>query len=98
MNLHSILEHIAHKLPVQGPIKDFIHHNTLHAFQHLNFHEALKQAGEFYGAKSYMPAEFYTGVPAEASAHAGEDLRSQCKAQLGEDWDLTIQPILIRLT
>ncbi len=55
---HSI-DHIAHWLPTQGPIKDFIHHNTLHAFQHLPFHEALSVAGKLFGARSYLPLDDY---------------------------------------
>ncbi len=53
------LEHIRHSLPAQGPIKDFVHHNTLHAFQHLPFAKAVEEAAVFYGAHSYMPLSFY---------------------------------------
>ncbi|WP_347987482.1 DUF2309 domain-containing protein [Methylomonas sp. AM2-LC] len=58
-NLDSCIEHLAHWLPTQGPIKDFIHHNTLHAFQHLSFHEALSVAGKLFGACSYLPLDDY---------------------------------------
>ena len=58
-DLDHSLDHIAHWLPTQGPIKDFIHHNTLHAFQHLTFHEALSAAGKLFGARSYLPLDDY---------------------------------------
>jgi hypothetical protein len=57
--LDESIEHIAHWLPTQGPIKDFIHHNTLHALQHLPFHEGVAVAAKMYGARSYLPLEDY---------------------------------------
>lgn len=52
--LEHALEHGAHYLPTQGPIETFIHHNTLHAFEHLSFHDALALAPKVTGAKSYL--------------------------------------------
>ena len=54
-NLDSSLRNIAHWLPAQGPIKDFIHHNTLHAVQHHPFHEGIAIAAKIFGARSYLP-------------------------------------------
>lgn len=60
-NLKEILQEIRHYLPSQGPIKDFIHHNTLHMFQEhdLTFHEAIRQASRLYGAREYLPISEY---------------------------------------
>ena len=58
-DIDACLNHLAHWLPTQGPIKDFIHHNTLHAFQHLPFHEAISVAGKLFGARSYLPIADY---------------------------------------
>ena len=61
-DLDASLEHIAHWLPAQGPIKDFIHHNTLHAVQHHPFHEGIAIAAKVFGARSYLPLEDYQGM------------------------------------
>jgi uncharacterized protein YbcC (UPF0753/DUF2309 family) len=58
-DLDASLDHLAHWLPSQGPIKDFIHHNTLHAFQHLPFHDGISVASKLFGARSYLPMADY---------------------------------------
>ncbi|WP_150048382.1 YbcC family protein [Methylomonas rhizoryzae] len=58
-DLDAAIEHIAHWLPTQGPIKDFIHHNTLHAVQHLPFHNGVAVAAKVFGAFSYLPLQDY---------------------------------------
>jgi hypothetical protein len=44
--LTRVIDQLAHLLPAQGPISIFIHHNTLHAFEHLPFEEAVERAAE----------------------------------------------------
>jgi uncharacterized protein YbcC (UPF0753/DUF2309 family) len=61
-NLDASIDHLTHWLPIQGPIKDFVHHNILHAFQHLSFHEALSVAGKLFGARSYLPMDDYQAL------------------------------------
>ena len=58
-DLEKTINHIAHWLPSQGPIKDFIHHNTLHAVQNLTFHDGVALAGKLFGARSYLPMADY---------------------------------------
>lgn len=58
-DLDGMLERVAHWLPTQGPLKDFIHHNTLHGFQHLHFDAAVGAAARLYGASVAMPGSFY---------------------------------------
>ena len=48
---HHVLHEIKHYLPAQAPLKDFVHHNTLHAYQHLNFTEGTQKAATIFGYK-----------------------------------------------
>lgn len=57
--LRGAVEHAAHLLPAQGPIGVFVHHNTLHAFEHLPFEEAVVQAWQLFGAEPYMSEAAY---------------------------------------
>lgn len=52
-----VLHELKHYLPAQNPLKDFVHHNTLHAFQSAPFHEALQQANQVFGYKTYLPLD-----------------------------------------
>lgn len=58
-SLEAVIEHAAHLLPAQGPIAVFIHHNTLHAFEHLPFHEGVKKGGQIFGCHPYQSEDFY---------------------------------------
>ena len=51
---HHVLHHLKHYLPAQNPLKDFVHHNTLHAFQDKDFFEALHESSEIFGYKTYL--------------------------------------------
>lgn len=51
---HEVLHNLTHYLPAQNPLKDFVHHNTLHAFQNKKFHEALLEASTIFGYKTYL--------------------------------------------
>lgn len=59
---HEVLHRLKHFLPAQAPLKDFIHHNTLHAFQNISFQEALKQATEIFGYKTSLTIDEYRGL------------------------------------
>ncbi|HSX07078.1 MAG TPA: DUF2309 domain-containing protein [Candidatus Saccharimonadia bacterium] len=44
-----LLSMLKHYLPTQGPLKDFVHHNTLHAFQDMKFYDAIFKASAIFG-------------------------------------------------
>lgn len=64
---HEILEKLRHFLPEQLPLKDFIHHNTLHAFQHEQFHNATRKASEIFGYKVSLSLDNYRKLFEEGS-------------------------------
>ncbi|MDI1355145.1 MAG: DUF2309 domain-containing protein [bacterium] len=53
-NEHDVLHELKHYLPAQSPLKDFIHHNTLHAFQHQKFFTALRNSSKIFGYKTSL--------------------------------------------
>jgi uncharacterized protein len=53
------LHQLKHFLPDQAPLKDFISHNTLQAFQHLNFYEALLQSSTVFGYNTFLSIQEY---------------------------------------
>ena len=59
---HEVLHELKHFLPAQAPLKDFIHHNTLHAFQDLKFYDGIRKAKEILGYKVSLALEEYRSL------------------------------------
>lgn len=79
-DLQHAIEHAAHLLPSQGPIEVFVHHNTLHAFEHLPFDQALRQGFEQYQSECFLPEEQY-----RRELKRGRILREDLTAALRDD-------------
>lgn len=60
-SIREIIEEISHFLPSQGPIKTFVHHNTLHYFEDQEFFDAIDAAADIYGAATSLPESVYQG-------------------------------------
>ncbi|MDX1980327.1 MAG: DUF2309 domain-containing protein [Bryobacteraceae bacterium] len=71
-SLAQIITHLAHLLPAQGPIGVFVHHNTLHAFQHLPFERAVVEAARIYGTEPYMREDTYRAELRRGRIHSDD--------------------------
>jgi uncharacterized protein YbcC (UPF0753/DUF2309 family) len=54
-----VLHELKHFLPSQQALKDFIHHNSLHAFQHMKFYDAIFKASKIFGFQVHLQLEEY---------------------------------------
>lgn len=63
----NALHKLSHYLPAQNPLKDFVHHNTLHAFQDKPFFEALQEASELFGYKTFLSLQDFKKLYVEGT-------------------------------
>ncbi|HLJ49193.1 MAG TPA: DUF2309 domain-containing protein [Bryobacteraceae bacterium] len=89
--LQHALDRAAHLLPLQGPIGVFIHHNTLHAFEHLPFEQAIVEAAHLFGAEPYMAEAAY-----RTELSCGRIHQEDIDAVLNSEPDATVFPRLSR--
>jgi uncharacterized protein len=78
--IREMITHAARLLPAQGPIEVFVHHNTLHALEHLPFHAAVRQAWKIYGAEPYLSESRFRDL-----LSAGRITRDDLDAVLADD-------------
>jgi len=65
------IHHLKHYLPAQAPLKDFVHHNTLHAFQDLPFFEGIRKASANFGFKVTLQLSEYRKMYKEQKINDG---------------------------
>jgi uncharacterized protein len=85
--LRHLLDHAAQLLPTQGPIGVFVHHNTLHAFQHLPFDQAVVEAAQIYGRQPYL-----TEAAFRAELKRGRILTADVEAVLEQEMASDLLP------
>jgi uncharacterized protein len=54
-----VLHELKHFLPSQQALRDFIHHNSLHAFQHMKFYDAIFKASKIFGFQVHLQLAEY---------------------------------------
>jgi len=54
-----VLHELKHSLPSQQALKDFIHHNSLHAFQHMKFYDGIFKAATIFGFQVHLQLSEY---------------------------------------
>jgi len=67
---HDVLHALKHFLPAQSPLKDFIHHNTLHSFQDIKFYDAIRKASAIFGYKVSLTLTEYRDLYAAKKIRA----------------------------
>lgn len=93
LDFQTLLADIRSRLPLQNPLHSFVHNNILQAFEHLDFHEALKKASVLYRANTYWPVERYK--QAYANKNISEvDITQALQHYDGYDHELSFLPIL----
>lgn len=58
-NEEHVIHELKHFLPSQQALKDFIHHNSLHAFQHIKFYDAIFKASKIFGFQVHLQLTEY---------------------------------------
>ena len=61
-NEAHVIHELKHFLPAQQALKDFIHHNSLHAFQHIKFYDAIFKASKIFGFQVHLQLPEYRAM------------------------------------
>jgi uncharacterized protein len=106
---HKVLHDLRHYLPSQTPLKDFIHHNSLHAFQHQKFYDGIFKASKIFGYKVTLQLSEYRNMFKSGRIRAdildkiivdkkGNSVANVWKERLlSKDYDCSIRPLVGQL-
>ncbi|HSX28435.1 MAG TPA: DUF2309 domain-containing protein [Candidatus Saccharimonadales bacterium] len=104
-----VLHVLKHYLPTQGPLKDFVHHNTLHAFQDMKFYDAIFKASAIFGYQTTLSLTEYRDLYAigritpEVLASVIKDRKGSKDFEewhtkaLSQEYDWTLEPRIGKL-
>lgn len=92
-DFQKLLSGIRAKLPIQNPLHSFVHNNILQTFENLDFHEALRDAGELYRARTYWSLEKYKKKFAEKKI-SEVAIMEALDHYVGYDHELPFLPLL----
>src|SRR5688500_15249135 len=81
--IERVLSTAREVLPDQGPIGVFIHHNTLHAYQHLPFQQGVQAGAEALGASPYLSLRAFRSA-LRSGRIVDIDLRDVIERALGQ--------------
>ncbi|MES2526154.1 MAG: putative inorganic carbon transporter subunit DabA [Bdellovibrionota bacterium] len=92
-DFNKLLTGIRARLPIQNPLHSFVHNNILQMFENLDFHDAVKEAGELYRAKTYWPVEKYKECFAKKKI-SEVDIMEALNHYMGYNHELPFLPLL----
>jgi uncharacterized protein YbcC (UPF0753/DUF2309 family) len=78
-----VLHELKHFLPSQQALKDFIHHNSLHAFQHMKFYDAIFKASKIFGFQAHLQLPEYREM--YKTGRIRQDILRKCIAAKKQD-------------
>src|SRR5690348_1231923 len=58
-NVQELLEEISHILPEQAPLQCFVHHNTLHSFEHMPFERGVVEGAKILSREPFPREDLF---------------------------------------
>jgi uncharacterized protein YbcC (UPF0753/DUF2309 family) len=92
----KLLQELKHYLPSQTPIKDFIHHNSLHAYQHMKFYDAIFKASKIFGFQVTLELKDFRKLYKNGRIKTEVFERTIAESKGAENLDLWIDKLLFK--